>query len=132
MSATAQITKQSAISLFNLFKATGVKDAALFDALAAAGRRHEAIQIAEALQATSRKRYVSPYGLAQIYAALQREEETFKWLQAAHQDRAVWMGYLAVDPVFHRYRADKRFQELVRQVGVPSDTTVRTVGNLEN
>jgi len=101
-------------------------------ALAAAGRRHEAIHIAEELQATSRKRYVSPYGLAQIYAALQREEETFKWLQAAHQDRAVWMGYLAVDPVFHRYRADKRFQELVRQVGVPSDTTVRTVGNLEN
>jgi len=38
MSATVQITKQNAITLFNLFKATGVKDQALFDALAAAGR----------------------------------------------------------------------------------------------
>ena len=56
------------------------------------GRRHEAIHIAEELQATSRKRYVSPYGLAQIYAVLQSDGETFKWLQAAHQDRAVWMG----------------------------------------
>lgn len=38
MAATPRITSQKAISLYNLFKATGVKDKALFDALAAAGR----------------------------------------------------------------------------------------------
>ena len=30
-----------------------------------------------------RKHYVSPYGLAQIYAALNRNDDTFKWLEAA-------------------------------------------------
>lgn len=36
--ATPQMSSQQAVSLYNLFKATGVKDPALFDALAAAGR----------------------------------------------------------------------------------------------
>lgn len=38
MAATSQITSEKALSLFNLFKATGVKHEALFDDLAAAGR----------------------------------------------------------------------------------------------
>jgi len=87
-------------------------------ALAAAGRRDEALEIVDALKASSRDRYVSPYGLAQIYAALQNEEGTFTWLRAAYDDRAVWMGYLAVDPVFDRYRSDPRFQDLLKQVGL--------------
>ena len=87
-------------------------------ALAAAGRKREALRIAHELETISRKRYVSPYGLAQIYAALNRNEDTFKWLQAAYSDRAVWMGYLAVDPLFDRYRSDHRFQELLRGTGL--------------
>ena len=67
---------------------------------------------------TSKKRYVSPYGLAQIYASLGRKDDAFKWLQAAYADRAVWMGYLAVDPTFDRYRSDQRFQELLRRIGL--------------
>jgi len=87
-------------------------------ALAAAGRKREALRIAHELETISRKRYVSPYGLAQIYAALNSDEDTFKWLQAAYSDRAVWMGYLAVDPIFDRYRSDHRFQELLRRIGL--------------
>jgi TolB-like protein/DNA-binding winged helix-turn-helix (wHTH) protein/Flp pilus assembly protein TadD len=85
-------------------------------ALAAAGRRREALAIAHELETISRKRYVSPYGLAQIYAALKSDEDTFKWLQAAYRDHAVWMDYLAVDPIFDRYRSDHRFQELLRRI----------------
>ena len=85
-------------------------------ALAAAGQKREALRIAHELETISRKRYVSPYGLAQIYAALNSNEDTFKWLQAAYNDRAVWMGYLAVDPIFDRYRSDHRFQELLRRI----------------
>jgi TolB-like protein/DNA-binding winged helix-turn-helix (wHTH) protein len=85
-------------------------------ALAAAGRRSEALGIAHELETISKKRYVSPYGLAQIYAALKSDEDTFKWLQAAYRDRAVWMEYLAVDPIFDRYRSDPRFQELLRRI----------------
>jgi TolB-like protein/DNA-binding winged helix-turn-helix (wHTH) protein/Flp pilus assembly protein TadD len=85
-------------------------------ALALAGRNREALRIARELETISRKRYVSPYGLAQTYAALNKKEDTFKWLQAAYDDHAVWMGYLAVDPIFDRYRSDQRFQEFLRRI----------------
>jgi tetratricopeptide (TPR) repeat protein len=88
-------------------------------ALALAGRNREALRIAHELETTSRKRYVSPYGLAQIYAALNKNEDTFKWLQTAYDDHAVWMGYLAVDPIFDRYRSDQRFQEFLRRLRLP-------------
>jgi tetratricopeptide (TPR) repeat protein len=39
-------------------------------AFAVAGRKGEALRIAHELETASKKRYVSPYGLAQIYAAL--------------------------------------------------------------
>jgi TolB-like protein/DNA-binding winged helix-turn-helix (wHTH) protein/Tfp pilus assembly protein PilF len=85
-------------------------------AYAAEGRKTEALQIVTQLQATSIDRYVSPYGLAQIYAALNDKEQTIKWLTIAYEDRAVWMSYLAVDPVFDGYRSDRRFQDLLRRV----------------
>lgn len=87
-------------------------------ALAAAGRNREALRIARELEANSKKRYVSPYGLAQIYASLHKDPETFEWLQAAYDDHSVWIGYLAVDPIFDRYRSDARFRELLRRVSL--------------
>jgi TolB-like protein/DNA-binding winged helix-turn-helix (wHTH) protein/Flp pilus assembly protein TadD len=85
-------------------------------AYASEGRKTEALQIVTELQTASITRYVSPYGLAQIYAALNDREQTFKWLQIAYDGRAVWMTYLAVDPLFDGLRADQRFQELLRRV----------------
>jgi tetratricopeptide (TPR) repeat protein len=87
-------------------------------ASAAAGRRAEALRIIAQLHRLSRERYVSPYGLAQVYAALNDKEQTFRWLQAAYDDHAVWMSYLAVDPAFDRFRPDQRFQDLLRHVGL--------------
>jgi TolB-like protein/DNA-binding winged helix-turn-helix (wHTH) protein/tetratricopeptide (TPR) repeat protein len=85
---------------------------------AAAGRRAEALRIIAQLQNISREQYVSPYGLAQVYAALSDKEQTFRWLQTAYDDRAVWMSYLAVDPAFDRFRSDQRFQDLLRHIGL--------------
>lgn len=85
-------------------------------AYAAQGRKTEALRIAAQLQAASLNRYVSPYGLAQIYAALNDKEQTFKWLENAYVDHSVWMTYLAVDPVLDGYRSDQRFQDLLRRV----------------
>jgi TolB-like protein/DNA-binding winged helix-turn-helix (wHTH) protein/tetratricopeptide (TPR) repeat protein len=85
-------------------------------AYASAGKKTEALQIVAQLQSIAGTRYVSPYGLAQIYAALSDKEQTFRWLQFAYEDRAVWMSYLAVDPVFDGLRLDRRFQDLLRRV----------------
>ncbi len=85
---------------------------------AVAGRKTKAFRIIGQLQSISDKRYVSPYGLAQIYAALDDNNQTFKWLQTAYDDHAVWMSYLAVDPLFDRFHSDQRFQELVRRLAL--------------
>lgn len=87
-------------------------------AQAVAGKQTEALRIVAQLQKTSRERYVSPYALAQIYSALNNKEQTFKWLNAAYDDHAVWMSYLAVDPVFDRFHEDQRFRDLLRRVGL--------------
>ena len=83
-----------------------------------AGKKTEALRIVAQLQELSKHRYVSPYGIAQAYAALNDREQTFKWLQAAYEDHAVWMSYLAVDPLFDRFHSDSRFQELLQRVGL--------------
>ncbi len=87
-------------------------------AYALAGKKTEALRIISQLQRVSRERYVSPYGLAQIYAALNDNEQTFTSLHAAYDDHAVWMSYLAVDPVFDRFRSDQRFQDLLRRLAL--------------
>jgi TolB-like protein/Flp pilus assembly protein TadD len=85
---------------------------------AMAGRKFEALRIIGQLQKISSERYVSPYGLAQIYAALNDKGQTFKWLQTAYDDHAVWMSYLAVDPILDRFHSDQHFQELVRRLAL--------------
>jgi tetratricopeptide (TPR) repeat protein len=87
--------------------------------LALAGEKKEALRVIRELRDISTKRYVSPYGIAQIYAALNDKEQTYKWLETAYHDRAVWMSYLAVDPVFDSIRSEARFRDLLRRVGLP-------------
>ena len=87
--------------------------------LALAGERKEALRVIRELQDISSKHYVSPYGVAQIYAALNDKEQTYKWLDSAYRDHAVWMSYLAVDPVFDSIRSEDRFWDLLQRVGLP-------------
>jgi hypothetical protein len=46
------------------------------------------------------------------------KEQTYKWLETAYRDRAVWMSYLAVDPVFDSIRSEARFRDLLHRVGL--------------
>ena len=85
---------------------------------ALAGDKSEALRTIRELQDISSRRYVSPYGIAQIYAALNDKEQTYRWLEIAYRDHAVWMSYLAVDPVFDSIRPEERFRNLLRRVGL--------------
>src|SRR5215471_127192 len=88
-------------------------------AYAAAGYRDEARKVLRQLEELSKQRYVTPYGRAQIYAALGETDETFKWLETAYQQRANWMVLLKVDPCFDNLRSDPRFQDLMRRMNFP-------------
>ena len=68
----------------------------------------------------SKQKYLSAYHLAAIYVALKDNDQAFKWLEKALQDRADWMVFLQVDPRFDRLHSDPRFIEVLRQINLKS------------
>jgi DNA-binding winged helix-turn-helix (wHTH) protein/Tfp pilus assembly protein PilF len=91
--------------------------AALGHAYAAAGQRAEAQQVLAELQTLAQRKYVSPYDVATIYAALGEKEQAFDWLEKAYADRCGWLAWwLKVDPKFDSLRADERFTALLRRI----------------
>lgn len=94
--------------------------AALGYAYAAAGKRTEARKVIDDLVELSKGKYVRPFFIAGIYAALGEPDQAFAWLEKAYKDRHPQMTLLGVDPVFDPLRSDPRFAALVRRVGIPS------------
>ncbi len=91
--------------------------AALGHAYALAGQRAEAQQVLAELQTLAQRKYVSPYDVATIYAALGDKEQAFAWLEKAYADRCGWLAWwLKVDPKFDSLRADERFTALLGRV----------------
>lgn len=85
---------------------------------AVAGRRVEALNSLQALQAQSVQRYVSPYHMAMVYAGLGEQDKAFEWLEKAYEDREGRITILKVAPEFDSLRKDRRFAELVKRVGL--------------
>ncbi|HEX8090833.1 MAG TPA: tetratricopeptide repeat protein, partial [Blastocatellia bacterium] len=87
-------------------------------AYAVSGRRADAEQALADLVEMSRQKYVSPYPLATVYAALGDKERTFEWLEKVYQERSYYVVWLNVDPIFDGVRSDWRFQDLLRRIGL--------------
>jgi len=86
---------------------------------AAAGQRDEALRVLNELRALAQHRYVLPYYPAVIYAGLGEKDLAFLWLEKAYTERAGQLAQLKMTPRFDRLRADPRFADLVRRVGLP-------------
>ncbi|MGI8771212.1 MAG: winged helix-turn-helix domain-containing tetratricopeptide repeat protein [Acidobacteriaceae bacterium] len=87
-------------------------------AYALAGERTKAINILDELQALFRQRYVSPFDIAVAHVGLGDETSTFQWLEDACQQRVFRIIELLF-PMFDSLRADPRWQDLVRRIGLP-------------
>jgi eukaryotic-like serine/threonine-protein kinase len=88
-------------------------------ALAKSGKPAEARGLLEELLKLSTERYVSPYNIALIYNGLDERDETLAWLEQGYQKRDPRMVFLKVEPKWNNLRADPRFQDLLRRVGLP-------------
>ncbi|MFY9574434.1 MAG: tetratricopeptide repeat protein, partial [Blastocatellia bacterium] len=86
-------------------------------AYAVSGHRSEAHRILSELD-QQKKRYVSPYTVATIYAGLRDRDQAFKWLEKAFEERDIWLMNMKVDPVFESLRSDQRFTNLLRRIGL--------------
>jgi serine/threonine-protein kinase len=86
---------------------------------AMAGRTQEARAMIEELKVLRGKQeYISPLGIASIYAGLGEKDEAIAWLEKGFEERAFQMQMLKMDPRWDKLRSDQRFTELVRRVGL--------------
>jgi tetratricopeptide (TPR) repeat protein len=93
----------------------------LGEAYAKAGETEKAGAILKQLQAG--KEYVSLAGLAIIHTALGEKDKAFALLERAyslHDQQLIWLG---VDGGYAPLRADPRFQDLMRRIGLPYNRT---------
>lgn len=88
---------------------------------AISGKRDEALKILQQLSALSKRRYVSPFDIATVYAGLNEKDSAFSWLDKALAEHSPHLVFLnsptrvEMDPL----RADPRYTELERRVGLP-------------
>jgi serine/threonine-protein kinase len=87
-------------------------------AYAVAGRRDEARRTLAQLLQTAKRRYVSPVYVARAYAGLGDNAQALASLNQAFQQRSDQLTGLRVDPAFDHLRADPRFVDLLRRVGL--------------
>jgi tetratricopeptide (TPR) repeat protein len=88
-------------------------------AYAAEGKSREAQEMISELREMSKRRYVTPYYVAKVYAGLGDKEQTFFWLRKALDERNDSLVSLKVEYEFASVRSDPRFQDLVRRIGLP-------------
>jgi hypothetical protein len=95
-----------------------VQKAILATAYAMSGKRAEAEEGLAEVEKLSQQRYVSPYHVAMIYAALGDKEQALAFLARAYGERSRRLVFLKVNPVWDSLRSDLRFRDLVRRVGL--------------
>jgi DNA-binding winged helix-turn-helix (wHTH) protein/TolB-like protein len=90
--------------------------ALLGHAYAVSGKTAEAKQVLSDLQQLQGQRYVSPYTVAAIHAGLGDQDQAFKWLETAVEERDIWLMNLKVDPVFAKLRSQRKFTDILARI----------------
>jgi tetratricopeptide (TPR) repeat protein len=92
--------------------------AALGHAYAVSGQRVEAHKALQKLEDLAKRRYVSNFPQALIYAGLGENDRAIERLEWAFREHSSAMVKLKVDPRLEPLRGDARFTDLVRRVGL--------------
>jgi DNA-binding winged helix-turn-helix (wHTH) protein/TolB-like protein/Tfp pilus assembly protein PilF len=83
-----------------------------------AGEQEKARGAIAELMELSNKRYVSPFSIAVANAGLRDNDAVMQWLEKAYAERSDAMAILRVYPLFEEIRAEPRFVELEKRVGL--------------
>jgi tetratricopeptide (TPR) repeat protein len=92
--------------------------AAIGNVLGESGRRREAQKILSELAALSKRKYVTSYGMALVYAGLGDKVHAFKSLGEAVEERSHWLVWLKLDPRWKAVSSDARFKTVLKRVGL--------------
>ena len=79
------------------------------------GKEKEARDILSTLEAVSRERYVPAHAAALVHAGLGDKGQALDTLESACKARDVHLLVVKVDPKWDSFRADPRFQGVLRR-----------------
>jgi eukaryotic-like serine/threonine-protein kinase len=88
---------------------------------ARAGDAAAARRVLEDLRGRSRAGYVPAYQFTIVHIGLGETDQAFTSLDRAYEERSDALVYLKVEPILDPLRGDRRFDDLVRRVGLPAD-----------
>jgi TolB-like protein/tetratricopeptide (TPR) repeat protein len=82
------------------------------------GESDEALRIADELERRADVEYVPGTIVAVIYAGLGDRDRAFFWLDRAYDDRDITLVHVPIRHYFDSLRADDRYQDLLRRMGL--------------
>jgi hypothetical protein len=89
------------------------------------GRRSEALQVIAEMREMAQTSFVSTYAPTVVYLGLGEKEQVLAGLDRCLAERSNWLVWLLKDPRWDPMRSQPRFQDIVREVGFPSDAMAR-------
>ncbi len=103
------------------FSALGDTEAVeILDEVYAEGGYFKAMEsLADKLEERSKKSYVQPTRIADLYAYAGKHDKALDWLEKAFEDRAPSLQYLKVEPGYDGLRDNPRFQAIVKKMNFP-------------
>jgi TolB-like protein/DNA-binding winged helix-turn-helix (wHTH) protein/Flp pilus assembly protein TadD len=90
-------------------------------AYAVVGKRNEAQLMLATQVAHHAQTHAGAQGIALTYLGLGDKDQAFNWLETAYRERDA-VAMLKAYPFWDSIRSDPRFQDLLRRVGLPTDT----------
>jgi len=87
-------------------------------AYARAGNTQMAKAILDTLKKQSDTMYVASDVVASVYVALGDKDRAFEYLEKAFNERAGWMIWIKVDPIWDPIRNDARFIAMLKKMGL--------------
>ena len=88
-------------------------------AYAKCGKTKEALKALDELKTKLSDVSGAPLEIAAIYAMLQDDDQAFKWLQTAYQQRSWGITFLKCTVEFDSIRSDPRYADLLKRMGLP-------------
>lgn len=96
----------------------GLSLAALGTVYAVQGNRGEALRIIDELIELSKRQYLSPHIVAQVYTALGEKEKAFEWIQKAYDEHSASLVSLKSDPIWGDLSSDPKITDLLKKMGL--------------
>jgi DNA-binding winged helix-turn-helix (wHTH) protein/TolB-like protein/Flp pilus assembly protein TadD len=92
--------------------------ASLGHVYAVSGNEKKSRETIEYLNALAAQKYVSPYGMAEIYTALGEKEQALGELEKAGKERSWWLIFAGVNPRFDKLRQEPRFLNVLKKINL--------------